>query len=159
MSSSTSGSAAYPVTVTVTGSPEGLHDGIDVDVEIVYERRAGVLTVPSAAVATGDDGGTRVTVVGADGEQVVTAVETGETSGDVIEITSGLAEGDEVVVQVFSVGDRQSGPGGGQMPEGFPEGLPEGFPGGFPEGFDPSQFGGPGGAMPGGGQLPGGRNG
>lgn len=130
LSSSSGGVAAYPVTVDVTGSPEGLHDGESVDVSIIYERRTDVLTVPASAVTT-EDGRTVVTQEGADGETVTTAVTVGETSGNLVEITEGLAEGDEVLVTAFSPrasgsggsadgsGDTEQGqfPGGGEMPD------------------------------------------
>ncbi|SDY83387.1 efflux RND transporter periplasmic adaptor subunit [Herbiconiux ginsengi] len=146
--STTSGAAAYPVTVAVTGSPEGLHDGISVTAKIVYERRTDVLTVPSAAVTTADDGTTSVTVVDADGNETTKSVTVGETVGTLTEITEGLAEGDLVKVTVFTPsGNGGSGggtgqfPGGGQLPDGFdPSQLPSGVQ--LPDGFDPSQFGG-----------------
>jgi hypothetical protein len=50
ISTSTSDTAAYPVVVQVTGSPEGLHDGTAVTVSLIYKQLANVLTVPSAAV-------------------------------------------------------------------------------------------------------------
>ncbi len=146
--STSSGAAAYPVTVAVTGTPEGLHDGISVDASIVYERRTDVLTVPSGAVSTDADGNTTVTVVDADGNETPTTVTVGETAGTLTEITAGIAEGDMVVVTTFTPG---SGNGGGQGTGGFPGGeLPEGVT--LPDGFDPSQF-------TGGGQLPGGTTG
>ncbi|QZN87321.1 biotin/lipoyl-binding protein [Cellulomonas sp. C5510] len=145
--SSSSGVAAYPVTIDVTGSPEGLHDGASADVSIIYERRTDVLTVPAAAVTT-VDGRSVVTQEGADGEQVTTEVTVGETSGTVVEITDGLAEGDEVLVTAFSPragsdsdDEQQGGAGaGGGMPD-FSGEMPD-FSGGFP-----------------GGQMPGGSNG
>ena len=150
LSSSSGGVASYPVTVAVTGSPEGLHDGESVDVSIIYERRTDVLTVPASAVTTDDDGQTVVTQEGADGGTVTTAVTVGETSGTMIEITEGLAEGDEVLVTTFSPrasgsgdgsGDTEQGqfPGGGQMPDFSSGEMPDfsqmpgggaGFPGG-----------------------------
>ncbi|QGQ18956.1 biotin/lipoyl-binding protein [Cellulomonas sp. JZ18] len=145
VSTSTSGTAAYPVTVAVTGAPAGLHDGVQVDVAIVYERRTDVLTVPSAAVATADDGTTTVTRVAADGTQEDVTVEVGEASGDVVEVVSGLAEGDEVVVTVFTGRAGQTGGGTdggqGQAPGAPPEGWtpPDGgagFPGGRTGGGD-----------------------
>lgn len=147
--STTSGAAAYPVVVDVTGSPEGLFDGVSVTGDIVYERRADVLTVPSAAVSSGTDGTSTVTVVADDGTETVTTVEVGETSGNLVEITSGLAEGDMVEVTVFTPGSTggQQGTGGGTGT--FPGGGMEGtFPGG---GTLPG-----GGSFPGGGSLPGG---
>ncbi len=130
LSSSSGGVASYPVTVAVTGSPEGLHDGESVDVSIIYERRTDVLTVPASAVTT-EDGQSVVTQEGADGGTVTTAVTVGETSGNLVEITEGLAEGDEVLVTSFSPrasgsggsgdgsGDTGQGqfPGGGEMPD------------------------------------------
>ncbi|AXH34113.1 biotin/lipoyl-binding protein [Humibacter sp. BT305] len=139
--STTSGAAAYPVVVDVTGSPEGLFDGVSVTGDIVYERRADVLTVPSAAVSSGTDGTSTVTVVADDGTETVTTVEVGETSGNLVEITSGLAEGDMVEVTVFTPGST-----GGQQGTGGGTGT---FPGGGTEGTFPG-----GGTLPGGGSLP-----
>ncbi len=137
VSTSTSGVAAYPVVVDVTGSPADLHDGVSVDVSIIYERRTDVLTVPAAAVTT-VDGESVVQQTAADGSQVATVVTVGETSGNLVEITSGLAEGDEVLVTVFTPAagsgtDEDSGstdqrgtfPGGGEMPD-FSGGMPAG---------------------------------
>jgi len=144
LSSSSGGVASYPVTVAVTGTPEGLHDGESVDVSIIYERRTDVLTVPASAVTT-EDGRTVVTQEGADGGTVTTAVTVGETSGNLVEITDGLAEGDEVLVTAFSPrasgsgdgagsGDTQQGPGGGEMPDFSSGEMPDFSQGGFPGG-------------------------
>jgi len=128
LSTSDTGVAAYPVTVAVTGDQEGLHDGVSADVKLVYERRTDVLTVPSMAVTT-TDGQSTVDVLAADGTTTTTDVTVGETSGDLTEITDGLAEGDEVVLAVFT-------PGGGSDPRGNQTGkLPDGgqfFQGGPP---------------------------
>ncbi|GAA3818067.1 efflux RND transporter periplasmic adaptor subunit [Cellulomonas soli] len=127
VSSSTSGVAAYPVVITVTGDHEELFDGVSVDATIIYERRTDVLTVPSLAVTQNDSGESVVTTVDDAGTETEVVVETGETSGSTIEILSGLAEGDSVVVQTFTgraSGTEQStdgadqGTGGFQMPEG-----------------------------------------
>lgn len=139
VSTATDGVAGFPVTIEVTGEPDGVHDGVGADVAIVYERRTDVLTVPSAAVRT-VDGKSEVTQVGEDGTEVTTPVTVGETVGDLTEILSGLAEGDEVVVTVVTRteqgGDDQV-PGGFQLPEGFdPSELQ------LPEGFGPAQGGG-----------------
>jgi macrolide-specific efflux system membrane fusion protein len=149
--STTQGAVAYPVSVVVTGSPEGLYDGVSVDVSIVTERRTDVLSVPAAAVSTNDDGASVVTLVADDGSTSEQVVETGETSGQSVEIVSGLAEGDTVQYTAFTPGagrgqvGEQGGTGGQGFPEGFdPSQLPRGGQGGgqgFPEGFDPSQLG------------------
>src|SRR5450830_114575 len=140
ISTSTSGVAAYPVSIEVTGQPDGVHDGVSGDVAIVYERRTDVLTVPSAAVRT-VDGGSVVTQAGADGKEITTSVTVGETVGDLTEITAGLVEGDEVLVTVVTQTSQDAGTGTevvpGQLPEGFDPSQMQ-----LPEGFDPSQFGG-----------------
>jgi macrolide-specific efflux system membrane fusion protein len=155
LSSSTGGVAAYPVVVQVTGSPEDLHDGVSVDVAIIYQRRTDVLTVPASAVTTDADGESVVTQEGADGEQVTTVVTVGETSGTLVEITSGLAEGDEVLVTVFTPG---SGGAGGTGTDDSGDGTQQqgGFPGGGDFSGEMPDFSG---GMPGGGQMPGGSNG
>lgn len=153
LSTTSSGVAAYPVTVQVTGSPEGVHDGVSADVAIVYERRTDVLTVPSAAVRT-VDGQSVVYQSDAEGGQVSVPVTVGETSGTLTEITDGLSAGDEVLVTIVTQtggSDRgQEGESGSGFPEGFPTDLPDGFPTDFPSDFQ--------GGFPGGGQR-GGSNG
>ncbi|GEP27638.1 biotin/lipoyl-binding protein [Cryobacterium levicorallinum] len=128
------GVAAYPVVVVVTGSTEGLYDGVAVTADIVYERRTDVLTVASAAV-TSVDGASVVTVLDADGNEVSTPVTVGATIGDLTEITEGLAEGDEVVMASFTPGSGNTGTDRtgmmppGDMPTGdFPAGQMPGGP-------------------------------
>ena len=152
--STSSGSAQYPVTVSITGDGEGLFDGVSLTGSIVYERRTDVLAVPSAAVTT-TDGVSTVTVIAEDGTQSEVTVEVGETSGEYTEIVSGIAEGDEVLVASFTPGEGNSGTGGfpgGSGTGGFPGGDSGG---GFPGGSDS------GGGFPGGGtgQMPGGDGG
>jgi multidrug efflux pump subunit AcrA (membrane-fusion protein) len=136
LSTSDSGVAAYPVTVAVTGDQAGLHDGVSADVELVYERRTDVLTVPSLAVTT-TDGKSTVKVQADDGTISTVDVTVGETSDNLTEITKGLVEGDEVVLATFTPGTggtgrdtQQQGGTGGQFPDGFTP--PEGFTGGGP---------------------------
>lgn len=150
------GVAGYPVTVDVTGSPTGLHDGVSADVEIIYERRTDVLTVPSVAVTT-VDGASTVTQLDESGNEVSTPVTVGETSGNVTEITDGLAEGDSVLIRVVQRSGQQSDGDSGSRQGGY------GYPGG--DGQMPDFSGGQmpdfgGGQMPdlGGGQMPGGSN-
>ncbi len=140
LSTSTSGVAAYPVTIAVTGSVDDLHDGVSVEASIVYERRTDVLTVPAAALRT-VDGQTVVTVVDDSGAESETTVTTGETSGSSTEIVSGLAEGD--IVQVTVVTAQSGGSRSGTTTDDVQP----------PGGLDPSQLGG--GAGPGApGQAP-----
>ena len=105
-------------------------------------------TLGRTVAVTTTDGKSTVTVVASDGTQTVTDVEVGDTSSDYTEITSGLSEGDSVLVASFTPqgnssgnsGSTQSGQGGtGEFPGG----------GSFPSG----------GQMPGGGSFQGGQGG
>jgi len=157
--SSSSGSVSYPVTVKVTGSPKGLHDGVSVTAKIVYERRTDVLSVPSAAVTTAD-GVSTVLVVGDDGKTTKTTVTVGETSGQSVEITKGLTEGQKIqYTQTVITPGGTSGRTGNQQNGEFPnfgggEGGGRGY-GGYSGGQGTGQGGPPagfGGGQPGGGQ-------
>lgn len=143
--STTSGTAAFPVVIDVTGETEGLFDGTSVTATIIYERRSEVLTVPSAAVTTADDGTATVTLVDADGSETEQEVTVGEISGDLTEITAGLEEGDQVLVVVFTPGEGNSSVQSGQGGMPGSGGMPDFGSGEMPD------FGG---QMPGGGQMP-----
>lgn len=134
--STDSGAAEYPVAITVDGTAEGLFDGVAVDLEIVYSSRDNVLTVPSAAVTTADDGTSTVTLIATDGTRTTATVEVGESVGNLTEITSGLAEGDEVLVAAFTPGEGNEGTTGQ-----FPGGDMGGFPGGGDGSFTPPDGG------------------
>ena len=151
ISTSTRGVAGYPVTITVTGNPDGLNDGVSADVSVIYERRTDVLTVPSAAVRQ-VDGASVVDQLAADGSETTTAVTVGETSGSTVEITDGLAEGDEVLVTIVRQSTDQTR--SGQTSQDGQTGQTDqtgGFPGGgtMPDGS----------SFPGGGTMPGGQGG
>lgn len=96
----TSGSstAAYPVTVNVTGNPAGLHAGASATVAIIYRQLNNVLTVPSLAVRT-SNGKSVVTVV-SNGKPSTRTVTTGASSGGEVQITSGLTAGEQVLVSI-----------------------------------------------------------
>jgi multidrug efflux pump subunit AcrA (membrane-fusion protein) len=145
IASSSGGSASFPVTIAVTGSPKGLYAGGAVDVAIIVKQVENLLSVPTNAVHT--EGGKTVVHQMKDGAQVSTPVKVGTVYGAVTQILSGLKAGDKVVGTSFrpgggrpsgGTGTRQGGGTGG----GFPGG---GFPGGG--GFDgpPPGMGGAGG--------------
>jgi macrolide-specific efflux system membrane fusion protein len=116
----------YGVTVQLQDVPRGVRVGQTVVAEVVTGRARDVLLVPSAAVTTA--GGQSTVTVVQNGQQVSTPVEIGLEGDQFTEITSGLSEGDEVVLATAT---DAAGTGG------FPGG---GFPGGL--------GGGPGGAGP-----------
>ena len=102
VASSSSGTAAFPVTIAVTGSPAGLYAGGTSSVAIIVKQVADVLTVPTLALHTSGD----QTVVQQikDGKQVSTPVTVGTAYGATTQILSGLASGDQVVVTVPRLG-------------------------------------------------------
>ena len=139
-----SGAAVFPVTVDVTGKRTDLYAGTSADVAIIVSRRTDVLTVDSRALKT--DGTTtyveKVTDA-ATGATTRVDVKTGETSGLLTEVTSGLADGDVVQVPGFTL---PGGTGGNNQQQQFRQRLQNGggFPeGGFPGGGVPNFPGGP----------------
>jgi macrolide-specific efflux system membrane fusion protein len=104
-----SGVASYPVTVAFTDDSGDYNVGATVTVEITHDEREDVVQVPAMAVTT-VDGTSTVTVRSDDGDEERT-VDTGLTSGSMVEITSGLEAGEQVVVTV--PGARGGGPDGG----------------------------------------------
>jgi macrolide-specific efflux system membrane fusion protein len=151
--SATTGAATYPVVVAVTGAPTNLYDGVTVTAAIVYERRTNVLSVPSAAITTTNGTSTVNKVV--NGKSVKTTVTVGEVSGNLTEITKGLADGDTVTVATFNPAGAGGAAGGTQRPGGAGGfGGAGGAGGGFGGGA-----GGAGGGGFGGGNRGGGTNG
>jgi multidrug efflux pump subunit AcrA (membrane-fusion protein) len=138
---SSSGSTTYPVTVGLTGDTEGLGNGSVASVSIITARAERALAVPLSAVTPAADDGHTVTVLAGDTTRTVD-VEVGAVGQRWVEITSGLEDGDEVVLadldeplpssatearEQTGSGGGQGGPGGGFTP-------PAGFTGGPPRG-------------------------
>lgn len=94
-SSSSGSSATFPVTLRITASDDRLFAGADADAIVTTSTVPGVLTVPAEAVThTGDQASVRRP------DGTTADVQTGRRFGDRVEVLSGLAEGDEVLVAV-----------------------------------------------------------
>ena len=155
IATTTSGVATFPVTIAVTGSPAGLYAGATATVSIIVREVADALTVPTSAIRT--SGGQTTVLKVVDGQQVSTPVTIGMVQGNLTQITKGMAEGDQVVVESRagagggsgSTGTRTRGTGATGGAGGF------GGSGGFAPGNVPGNAPGnaPAGA-PGGGQCP-----
>ncbi len=114
----TNGFTTYPATILLEDYG-GLNPGMNVSADIVVERSAGVLSIPAAAVQRGDT--VLVPLEGClspDGASVLDPTKTEERTvtlgggdGEYVEITSGLNEGDAVLVPL----QAQGGMGGGVM--------------------------------------------
>ena len=98
-----SGAATFPVTIDVTGKPKGLYAGSSADVVITTKKVTDVLTVPTPALHT-ENGETWVWLVDAtaDGGRRKVTITTGTTYGMSTAVKSGLSEGDQVQIEVFS---------------------------------------------------------
>lgn len=122
-----SGAATFPVTVDVTGERDDIYAGSSATVAIVVEERQDVLTVPAMALHT--SGSTTYVNKVVDGTAVRTNVKVGDTFGGQTEITSGLAEGDQVEVAVAAPGGGNGGGNNSNRTGVFPGGGGN-FPGG-----------------------------
>ena len=132
-SSSSSGSASFPVTISVTGSPKGLYAGGAAEVSIIVKQVENVLTVPTNALHT--ENGKTVVHQLKNGAQVSTPVTVGTTYGPVTQILSGVKTGDKVIGTTFRIGGNSSTGGnrtrqGGGGTGGFGGGGTGGFGGG-----------------------------
>ncbi len=108
----------YNVTITVTGTPSSVKDGMTADVAIITGSASGVLTVPSAAVTTS---GTSSTVtVDKHGTDRVVSVKVGLVGSSTTQILSGVQSGETVVLPVVKA---SSGAGAPAVTGGFGGGL------------------------------------
>ena len=130
VATATSGVATYPVTVTFTAPASDFYIGATVSGSIATSVRPNVLQVPILAV-TNTNGTSTVTVATKGtlaGPHVTRTVKTGSIANGMIEITSGLREGESVVYTVPTFTRPTGGTGtgtGGQFTNGG------GFRGGF----------------------------
>ncbi|MFH1003591.1 MAG: efflux RND transporter periplasmic adaptor subunit [Chloroflexota bacterium] len=74
-----------------------LREGLTATVSIVVAQRTGVLLVPNSAI-TSQGGQSYVQVVAADGTATDTKIQTGLSDWQHTEVTSGLSEGDKILV-------------------------------------------------------------
>jgi macrolide-specific efflux system membrane fusion protein len=106
----------FGVQLSLVTPPAGIRPGQSASVSITVARADDALSVPSAAVRT-VNGQNSVTVLSG-GQQVTRAVEVGVRSESRVQITSGLTEGEEVVLSTAgTTGTGNNGvfPGGGQF--------------------------------------------
>jgi len=103
----------YGVTVTLDSPPTGLRLGQTASVSITTGTKASVLYVPSSSITT--VGPLKTVTLRKAGKDTPTTVQTGFVGDSGTEITSGLAEGDVVVLSASSggTGGGFTFPGGG----------------------------------------------
>jgi hypothetical protein len=100
----------YPITVSLTTVPDGAKVGSTASVSITTGSADDVLVAPSSAITTV---GRRHTVtVRANGVDSAVPVETGLIGNALTEITSGVSEGDVLVMPTSAVTTNSSNGGG-----------------------------------------------
>jgi macrolide-specific efflux system membrane fusion protein len=127
VASSSSGSSAFPVVISVTGSPTGLYAGSSANVSIIYRQLSNVLVVPTLAI-TRTNGNAYVTV-DKNGIKSQHQITVGLSSGGSTQVVSGVTSGDTVVLPVPAA--RTGGSGGGGFGGGGGGGGFGGGGGGF----------------------------
>jgi multidrug efflux pump subunit AcrA (membrane-fusion protein) len=131
-SSTSGGTATFPVVVGVTGSPAGLYGGATADVSLIIKQIRNALTVPTSAVQTANGNTVVYRHVGT--QRVATPVMVGASYGPTTQILAGLKDGDQVEVPLGRgggrSGTRRGGTGGGGTGNGGGFGGAGGFTGG-----------------------------
>ncbi|WP_290054528.1 efflux RND transporter periplasmic adaptor subunit [Amycolatopsis solani] len=143
----TSGSVvSYGAQLALTDPPDGLRPGQSASVVITVASADNALSVPAAAVQT--VGSTNVVTVQENGQNVTRQVQVGLRGESTVQITSGLTEGENVVLTgtatTGGTGTGRTGTGTGGT-GGFPGGGTGGFPGGGQRGTGTGAGGGFGG--------------
>lgn len=88
------GTGTFRVTTAFAGGDK-LKPGMFGRIEVVYDRRADVLTVPRSALLEGE--GEAAVFAVRDGKAVRTGIRLGHVNGSYAEVTDGIAEGEQVV--------------------------------------------------------------
>jgi len=97
----------YNAIISFDSVPSGVKPGMTANVSVVAASKDNVVSVPSAAISTAG-GESTVKVRGADGRDEVRTVVTGLKGDGTTEITSGLQEGEQVVMSVGVVSSNSS---------------------------------------------------
>ena len=107
----TQGVVDYPVTFTVANTTGSIKPGMTANVNIVVARAQNVLVIPARAVRFQ---GQRKTVdVLENGKPVTTPIQTGLSNDQLIEVTSGLSSGEQVVLTSLAPASAPTLRGGG----------------------------------------------
>lgn len=126
----TSGSASYPVTISLGDTTQQLFDGATASVSITLGTTHAAVAVPTSAVRT--VGAFSVVTKMVDGKPTITRVTTGVRGPTMTEVTNGLQAGDQVALANIDEPMPTSGntPGAGRL-GGFARGGLGGGGGGF----------------------------
>src|SRR5439155_4948543 len=111
------GVVTYPVSINIDARNQLLPAGLTASATITIDEKNDTLVVPLRAVRRqGRD--QVVDVVGDDGKPAITAVKTGVQNEQLVEITDGLQEGQQIMMQGTTTRAPNAGPGGAPVPGG-----------------------------------------
>lgn len=116
---SATGLVTYPVRIALDEVPDGVRAGMTAEVAVVIDEVTGVLVLPQGAITSDGDRST-VELLGPNNERTVVDVVTGVQGDVVTEVSSGVAEGEVVVIPSAENGVGLSFPGGGPPGENRP---------------------------------------
>ncbi|NRN68594.1 Toluene efflux pump periplasmic linker protein ttgG [Kibdelosporangium sp. 4NS15] len=111
----------YGVTLTLNQPPASLKPGQSASVAITVARADGAVAIPSAAMRTVGDAHTVTLMV--NGQQSSRAIEIGVRSESLVQVTSGLTVGDQVVLPTATPATGGQQQRGGDAPFGGGGGL------------------------------------
>jgi HlyD family secretion protein len=103
----TQGVVNYPVTVSIDNPPDTVKSGMTASLNVVIQQKDNVLLVPNRAVRT--QGRQKVATVLFEGQQIQVSVTTGMNNDTMTEVTSGLKEGDTVLISGTTTAQPRSG--------------------------------------------------
>jgi macrolide-specific efflux system membrane fusion protein len=113
--SGTNSVVTYGVTLSLTTPPPGLKPGQSASAAITVARADDAIAIPSAAMQT--VGTTHSVMVMANGQQTRRTIEIGVRSESLVQVTSGLNDGDQVVLNTAApaagAGGQRAGTGAG----------------------------------------------
>jgi HlyD family secretion protein len=92
----TQGVVNYPVTVSIDNPPDTVKAGMTASLNVITQQKDNVLLVPNRAVRT--QGRQKIVTVVFEGQQIQVPVTTGMNNDTNTEVTSGLKEGDTVLI-------------------------------------------------------------
>ena len=110
----TSGVVNYYATISLDSASNVLKEGMTSNATVVVSNATNVLTVPNLAITR--LGGQAYVNLYANGQEVQTAIETGVVGDTYTEVTSGLNEGQQVVIPSLRVPSGTTTRGGGANP-------------------------------------------
>ena len=87
-------SMTYPVVINIANASHVLKPGMFAEIKLATEKKAGVIAIPKAAVS-----GINVVYVVKDNKVTAVTIEKGIENADLVEVLSGIKEGDVVVTK------------------------------------------------------------